>query len=438
MARHIRNPKIESRAARAKLKRSAKPTYFDLGGKLHLGYRKGKGAGRWVMRVYIGGEKYTTQTLAEADDLADANGFTVLNFDQAQDRARECMNALDDAARIKAFGPVVSVADAAVAYEAERGATARDARGKLKHLIADAALAATPLAALTAADLAQWRAGLLDQMREASARRVVNDAKACLNAAVKRHAEKLPPSMRDTIRNGLAAPRGVQVDNARERQILTVADVRRLVDAALQIDEEQRWDGDLGRMVLVLAATGARFSQVARLRVGDLQVNERRLMMPVSKKGSGAKASHVPVQIDDDVVRVLERATAGRRGSDPLLMRPRWRRAAGPELVMEKYGRGPWSAASTLTRPWKVVVERAGLPKGTIPYAFRHSSIVRGLRAGLPTQMVAKLHDTSSTMIERYYGRFISDALHELARAALVPLMPVPVAVVSIDRSSRQ
>jgi hypothetical protein len=41
--------------------------------------------------------------------------------------------------------------------------------------------------------------------------------------------------------------------------------------------------------------------------------------------------------------------------------------------------------------------------------------------------MVGKLHDTSSTMIERYYGRFISDALHELARAALVPLMPAPV-----------
>jgi integrase len=169
----------------------------------------------------------------------------------------------------------------------------------------------------------------------------------------------------------------------------------------------------------------------ARLRVGDLQTAERRLMVPVSKKGSGAKASHVPVPIDDDVVKALKPAIAGRLGSDHLLLRPRWRRAAGPELVMEKYGRGPWSAARSLTRIWKAVVERAGLPKTTVPYAFRHSSIVRGLRAGLPTQMVAKLHDTSSTMIERYYGRFITDALHELARKALVPLMPVaPVAAV--------
>lgn len=164
MAKHIRNPKIESRAARQKLKPSAKPTYFDLGGRLHLGYRKGKGAGRWVARIYVGDERYVTKTLAEADDLADANGSTVLNFGQAQDRARECMKAHDDAARIKAFGPVVTVAVAAAAYETERGATARDARGKLKHLIADAKLAATPLPALTAPDLAQWRARLLDQM----------------------------------------------------------------------------------------------------------------------------------------------------------------------------------------------------------------------------------------------------------------------------------
>ena len=40
-------------------------------------------------------------------------------------------------------------------------------------------------------------------------------------------------------------------------------------------------------MILVLAATGARFSQVQRLRVVDLQIERQRLMMPTSKKGSG-------------------------------------------------------------------------------------------------------------------------------------------------------
>jgi len=36
-----------------------------------------------------------------------------------------------------------------------------------------------------------------------------------------------------------------------------------------------------------------------------------------------------------------------------------------------------------------------------IPYALRHSSIVRGLRKGLPIQQVAKLHNTSVKTIER-------------------------------------
>ncbi|HZZ22818.1 MAG TPA: tyrosine-type recombinase/integrase [Roseiarcus sp.] len=334
------------------------------------------------------------------------------------------MKALDEAARIEAFGPVVTVGDAVVAYEAERGATGRDARGKLQHL---AALGSKPMASLTVADLAQWRTGLLDRMGETSARRVVNDAKACLNSAIKRHNGRLPRSLRDIVRDGLAVPRGVRVDNGREQQILPVADIRRLINAALQVDREQDWGGDLARMILTLAATGARFSQIARLHVADLQVAERRLLVPSSLKGAGRKVSHTAVQLGDDAIEALKPATVGRMGHKALLLRPHWRRAPGREFTMVKYTRAPWTAASALTRPWKAVVERAGLPPETVPYSLRHSSIVRSLRAGLPVQLTAKLHDTSSTMIERFYARYIADALHELSRNALVSLMPAVV-----------
>ncbi len=431
LARHVRNPKIESRAARAKLKPSPKPVYFDLGSKLHLGYRRGKGAGAWVARRYLGDERYLTKTLAEADDLADANKVTVLSFDQAQDRARAWASDLDKAERIAALGQVITVRDAIAEYLNERE-TARDARTKLKHLIADVALAETPLAALTVADLVQWRTGLLDKMAEASARRVANDARACLNFVAKRHRDKLPPLMRDTVRDGFAVSRKVKLENTREKQILTDADIRRLIDAARQIDEEQGWGGDLGRMVVTLASTGARFSQVVRLRVADLQVEHQRLMMPTSRKGGGEKqTSHTAIPLLLEVVDALKRATGGRRGVEPLLLRPHWRRAPGLGQS-EVYGRAAWGGASTLTRPWKAIIRRAGLPAGIVPYSFRHSSIVRGLRAGLPSQLVAQLHDTSATMIERYYGRFVSDALHALARAALVSLMPTPVTPIHV------
>jgi integrase len=439
MARHIRNPKIESKTARARLKPSGKPTYFDLGGKLHLGYRRGKGAGRWVMRYYLGGEKYATQTLGEADDLADANGTTVLNFDQAQDRARERMKALDEEARIAALGPVVTVGDAVEAYIAERSKRETPDISKLtKHVLkADPALSAKSLAALRAEDLIQWRERLAasetstrkrsaGRISETSVRRIANDFRAALNSGGKRLSSELPLTFHVAVKNGLAAPRDSATGSEREPQILADADVRRLLTAAWGIDKEQGWGGDLGRMILVLAY-GVRLSQAARLRVADLQVGKALLMVPTSRKGSKNKKrppATVPLLPED----ALKLATVGRLESDRLLLRPRWRREPGQGFgAMKVYQRGPWRAASELTRVWKDVVARAGLPKETIPYAFRHSSIVRGLRGGLPIRLVAALHDTSSAVIEASYSAYITDALSELARAALVPLMTPPV-----------
>jgi integrase len=75
-----------------------------------------------------------------------------------------------------------------------------------------------------------------------------------------------------------------------------------------------------------------------------------------------------------------------------------------------------------MTRKWKQVVAAVGLP-GTVPYALRHSSIVRGIRSGLPIRLVAALHDTSVVMIERHYSRWITEGLEELAARAVVPLL---------------
>ena len=87
-----------------------------------------------------------------------------------------------------------------------------------------------------------------------------------------------------------------------------------------------------------------------------------------------------------------------------------------------KESRGPWKTASEMTRAWNDVVDAAGLP-GTIPYALRHTAIVRGVRANLPIRLVAALHDTSVVMIERHCSRWITEGLEELAARAVVPLL---------------
>jgi integrase len=440
MAKTVRDNRLDSRTAREKLTARGKPYFRALEPKLHLGYRKGKHGGKWVIRRYIGDEKYTVETIGAADDFADADGAEVLTFHQAQTRARERAKVFDEEARIESFGPVVTVRSAIEEYVKARDKRERaghdsaarglkkDAHSRLKHVLVDERLAAKPLAALTDDDLSNWRRGL--RMGATSAQRVVNDLKAALNAAARGAKARLPATIRDTIKDGLATVNATPAV-ARETQVLPDADVRALISAAWVVDGEGQWDGDLARVVLVLAATGARFSQIIRMTVADVQAAQRRLMIPVSRKGRGVKqATHIGVRVGDDVLAALKKATTGRRGSEPLFLRPHWRQVAVSRW--EKADRGPWFAAAELTRPWAAIVAMAGLAAATIPYSLRHSSIVRGLRAGLPVRLVAALHDTSSAMIERHYAAFIVDAMDELAARAVVPLTTEPTTIVQL------
>ena len=60
------------------LKPSGKPYYRAIDEGLHLGYRKGKAAGKWVMRRYVGGQSYTLENIGTADDAMDPDGATAL------------------------------------------------------------------------------------------------------------------------------------------------------------------------------------------------------------------------------------------------------------------------------------------------------------------------------------------------------------------------
>ena len=74
MARRVRDRAIETREARRKLKASGKPYWRAIGKGLHVGYRKGKASGVWVVRRYLGDQNYSMHTIAEADDVLDADG----------------------------------------------------------------------------------------------------------------------------------------------------------------------------------------------------------------------------------------------------------------------------------------------------------------------------------------------------------------------------
>lgn len=391
----------------------------------HIGYFRGKLTGSWAARYHCPARaEYVRGIIGEADDLREADGVGVLDFKQAVDKALKWIEFQKQGGSVDS-DPNMTVAQAVDAYITIRDARCSSRVGRevksgassnlTRYVLKDKRMPGIKLGALTEADLRTWQLRIT-RRQPSSLQRLVNDFKAALNAAFETHRKVLPADLPIVIKFGLKvdAPE-VLTAAARDNQILDDDEVRRVVAAALAIDE------DFGRLVVLLAATGARFSQIARMTVGDVQAEQGRLMIPQSFKGRKRTLSYIRTPVGADTLAVLVPITEGRPASAPLL--EHWRhRQVGP-MQWERVDRGPWASSSAMLRPFQRAAEEAGLPASTIPYALRHSSIVRGLRAGLPIRLVAALHDTSVAMIERHYSRWITEGLDELVARAVVPIV---------------
>lgn len=438
MANTLGEAKITTRSARSRLAEGVHWREIDSGAHIHLGYRKGATGGRWLVRWYAGDQRYRQRTLCAADDAIDADGVKVLTYAQAERAAKQAVVDENERAALEAAGPVVTVRMAVESY-----IEARDAREETRtagkacssanrlrwYVLSDTKLADTPVAKLTTRDLRKWRAALATATSAPSrarkipgkpigpstVQRLTNDFRAALTTATD---EMDDETARAIVIGGLRAPKVTTsaAPTAREGQVLTDAQVRSLLTACASIDE------DFHRLVLVLAATGARFAQVRRLTVGDV-LDTGRLMVPASFKGRSGSTGKPPiaVPIGADVLEALRPVVEGRADADPLL--ERWTHRQTAPMVWERQERGPWNTASEMTKRWDKACTMAGLPQTTVPYALRHSSIVRNIRANLPVRLVAALHDTSIAMIERHYARYITDSLDEMAARAIVPMV---------------
>jgi integrase len=408
MARRTRSPKIETRSARLKLPVQRKPFFVTVGPFIAVGYRRLQHAGRWIVRQSDGRGGNWQKAFATADDFEDANGSTVLDFWQAQDKARLLARGTDEGARPITLGE--ALADYARDLE-RRGAGSTNASWPRGYLTA--ALLAKPVALLTAKELRRWRDDL--ELKAPSINRMAKGLKAALNLAAA-HDPRITNA--NAWRLGLA---GLPDSYVARNVILSDKDVLALVTAAWEIDSA------IGLLTEAAAVTGARASQLAGLEVSDLQDEDPaapRLLMPSSRKGKGKKRiERRPIPIPASLAAKL-RAAIGERTEEGA--------ALSVGAILLKADGSAWNMRRGDQRlPFQAVAERAKVP--CTMYALRHSSIVRQLLRGVPIRVVAASHDTSVAMIEKTYSKYISDHADAVARLGLLdPSAPAGENVVAL------
>ena len=420
MTRNVRSSGFETRTARLKRAVAKRPDFVRIAPGVSLGYRRNATAGTWVARVADGRGGNWTKAIGSADDYDDSDGAMVLDYWQAQDRAKEAArggreHAPAAAATTPAVEAVTTLRSALNRYEADLGTRGGDIGNAVRvrrHLTE--ALLGRAVADLSINDLRKWRDNLTTKNRRkpgdtgkdtpgnplapSGINRLITAMKAALNLAADMD-DRI--TTRRAWEQGLASLRGAE--EARN-VILPDSDIRRLVAIASQ------QGADFALLVEGLALTGARVSQLGRANIGDLQDGrtDPRIMVPSSAKGRGTKAVlRRPVPISPDFAARLRSAAEGKASDAPLFPK----------------GNGRWKDTDH-ARPFARIVKSAGIAteagEPVTSYALRHSSIVRALLANVPIRVVATQHDTSAAMIERNYSRFIADHADAMARAAML------------------
>lgn len=397
MPRKVKDRSLDSREARGRLKVRGMPYYKALDKKLHLGYRRLKGRpGTWWARHYLGDQQYDLESIGVADDMSAADGIEILDFWQAQAKARERMaqrtktNAGED-------GKTLTVAVSLDRYEQNlkvRERSIENVQRVRAHLTEGLAEAAVAL--LTSRRLQTWRDGLLEKMEPASVDRVCNAFRAALNLAADLSEGALSRAPWETglkSISGGSEPRNVVISDSQVRRVVA---------------EAPKESTEFGLFVELAAVTGARPSQLARILVRQLSSDQ--VDIPSSRKGKlKNKKSSNAVPIPTSLAARLRTIARDKSQNAVLLTKP-----SGE----------PWKK-SDHSRLFCRTVERAELDPDVVTiYALRHSSITRQLRANIPIRIVAAVHDTSVAMIEKTYSADIAKFSNDLVRPALIDVGP--------------
>jgi integrase len=403
----------------------------------YLLYRRPKNGsnGIWLVRWYDKDtRKQLQERLGNADDFAEADRLSVLTYEEALEKAEIWFKTRSRFAELAAGGEPVpegpySVADALQDYFAD--AKRRGMKGYLitqqtsnAHIVP--ALGAVSVAKLTRRKIEDWHLALAEsarrktgkvreeaehlaaprtdeekRKRKATANRVLTILKAALNHALASNKVMEPAPWR-TVKPF----RGV--DSSRMRY-LSVSEQRKLVEAC---------EGDFRSLVQAALFTGARYSELTRLRVQDFNPRNGSVFIEISKSG---KSRHI--YLTEEAKAWFQGITEGRDSCELLLTRGPVVRTKRKGLV-EEAGWAPYDQVYCMHQACEV----AKLTLLTF-HELRHTYASALVNHGVPLAYVAaQLGHTDTRMVERYYGHLSPNAQADAIRS-LAPKLGITEAV---------
>jgi integrase len=318
--------------------------------------------------------------IGSADDYEEADGEKIINFWQAQDRARA--EAKKHTGGIKRTP--LTVREAAEAHlqilAARNPRSERSTRGRLeKKFLAE--FGDKAISSLTKTQLDRWltsQVKIADDPEEVrrskdSANRVLSMVKALLNHAVRDPANGITDDSAWRLVkpfHGVAKPRSIRY---------SPEEVGRLIKSAP--------DQAIYNLIKGAYLTGARSGELTKAFVKDFDEKTKTLWINSGKTGSRN------IILQSDAANFLAELCKDRIASEP---------------IFKKIDGTAWKP-SEHTRPFKEALERAELPTNSSIYALRHTYISGAIEGGIPLNILAENCGTSVRIIEQTYAKILAE-----------------------------
>jgi integrase len=410
MARTIRNAKLTTRSARAKLPSRREPYWTVISEGCALGYRRGARGGTWLGKYRDDNGQRHYEALGAADDARDPDGLSVFSFAQAQEEARAFFHqkarevAGDLAPSDGPYTVASAVSDYLRDYERRGGKSPYTTR-----LTADThilpAIGEVAVNKLTARKIQSWHHALAERQprvrtkpgadqsyrktatggdsqrkRRATSNRILTVLKAALN-----YAWKSGHVASDDAWRRVKPFR--EVDVARVRY-LTEIECTRLINTC---------EPAFRNLVIGALLSGCRYSELTAMQVADFNSDAGVITVRTSKAG---KPRHVVLTAEGQ--RHFAALSAGKLGDEPIFTRE---------------DGAPWGKSHQL-RPMAEACKRAKIKPAVSFHVLRHTHGSTLAMRGVPLGVIAEqLGHADTRMTEKHYAHLAPSYVADTIRA---------------------